>query len=40
MEPLHIVGQAAEFKFESKFKPQPIICQCLLHAIPEDNWRF
>ena len=32
--------QAAEFKFESKFEPLPVIWQSTPKAIPEDNWRF
>ena len=28
-KPLQLVGQAAEFKFESKFDPLPVICQSL-----------
>ena len=37
---LQPIGQEAEFKFESKFKPLPVIWQSLLNAIPERNWRF
>ena len=33
-------SQAAEFKFESKFKPQPVIRQSIQKAIPECNQRF
>ena len=32
--------QAAEFKFESKFKPLLFIWQSLLKSVPEDNRRF
>ena len=39
INPLQLVGQAAEFKFKSKFKPLPVIWQLLLNYIPEDNWR-
>ena len=35
-----LVGQAAEIKFESKFKPLLVILQSLLKAVPEDNRRF
>ena len=31
------VGQAAEFKFESKFNPLPVIWKSLPRAIPEDK---
>ena len=34
---LQSMGQAAEFKFESKFEPLPVIWQSLPKAIPEDN---
>ena len=34
------VGHAAEFKFESKFEPLPVIWQLLPKAIPEDNRKF
>ena len=37
IKPLQPVGQAAEFKFESKFEPMPVIWQSLPKAIPEDN---
>ena len=37
---MQLVGQKAEFKFESKFEPLPVIWQSLLKAIPEDNRRF
>ena len=37
---LQPIGQAAEFKFESKFKPLPVIWQSLPKAIPEENRRF
>ena len=50
IKPLQSIGQAAEFKFESKFKPVPVqvqaiwqliaIWQLLPKANPEDNWRF
>ena len=34
---LQIVGQAAEFKFESKYEHLPVIWQSLLKVIPEDD---
>ena len=34
LKPLQLVGQVAEFKFEPKFEPLPVIWQ-LLKAIPE-----
>ena len=37
MKPLQSIGQAAEFKFESKFEPLPVIWQSLPKAIPEVN---
>ena len=37
---LKLVGQVAEFKFESKFEPLSIIWQSLPKAIPEDHQRF
>ena len=37
---LQPIGQAAEFKFESKFEPLQVIWQSLPTAIPEDNRRF
>ena len=40
IKPLELVGQAAEFKFESKFEPLPVTWQSLLKAIPVDHWRF
>ena len=40
IKPLQLVGQAAEFKFESKFEPLPVIWQSLQEAVPEDNRRF
>ena len=40
IKPLQPVGQAAEFKFESKFEPLQVIWQSLPKAIPEDNRRF
>ena len=39
-KPLQLCGQAAEFKFECKFKTLPVIWQLLPKAIPEDNRRF
>ena len=32
---LHFVGQAAEFKFESKFKPLPVIWHFLLRLFQQ-----
>ena len=29
IKPFQLVGQAAEFKFESKFEPLQVICQSL-----------
>ena len=40
IKPLQPVGQAAEFKFESKFEPLPVIWQSLLKANPKGNGRF
>ena len=46
IKPSQLVGQAAEFRFESKFKPLPVIWQSLSgwirvpKAFPEDNRRF
>ena len=40
IKPLQPIGQAAKFKFESKFEPLQVIWQSLLEAIPEDNQRF
>ena len=40
IKPLQPIGQAAEFKFESKFEPLQVIWQSLPKAIPEDNWGF
>ena len=40
IKPLQLVGTAAEFKFESKFEPLPVIWQSLPKAIPESNRRF
>ena len=40
IKPLQPIGQAAEFKFESKFKPLQVIWQSLPKAVPEDNRRF
>ena len=40
IKPVQPVGQAAEFKFESKFEPLPVIWQSLPKAIPEGNQRF
>ena len=37
IKPLQPIGQAAEFKFESKFEPLPVIWQSLPKAVPEDN---
>ena len=37
IKPLQPIGQAAEFKFESKFEPLQVIWQSLPKAIPEDN---
>ena len=37
IKPLQPIGQAAEFKFESKFEPLPFIWQSLPKAVPEDN---
>ena len=34
------IGQAAEFKFESKFEPLLVIWQSLPKAVPKDNRRF
>ena len=34
------MDQVAKFKFESKFKPLPVIWKSLPKAIPEDNRRF
>ena len=39
-EPFHLGGQAAEFKFESKFEPLLVIWQALPKAIPEDCQSF
>ena len=39
-KPLQPIGQAAEFKFESKFEPLQVIWQSLPKAVPEDNRRF
>ena len=39
-KPLQPIGQAAEFKFESKFKPLQVIWQSLPKATPEDNRRI
>ena len=38
--PLQLVGQEVEIKFEFKFKPLQAIWQSLPRAIPEDNRRF
>ena len=35
LRPLQAVGQAAEYKFKSKFEPVPVIWQSLPKAIPE-----
>ena len=40
IKPLQLVGQVAEFKFESKFEPLQVIWQSLPKAVPEDNRRF
>ena len=40
IKPLQPIGQAAEFKFESKFEPLQVIWQSLPKAVPEDNRRF
>ena len=40
IKPLQPNGQAAEFKFESKFKPLQVIWQSLPKVVPEDNRRF
>ena len=40
IKPLQPVGQAVEFKFESKFKPLLVIWPSFPKAIPEDNRRF
>ena len=40
IKPLHPIGQAAEFTFESKFEPLPIIWQSLPKAIPRDIREF
>ena len=37
---LQSVGQAAEFKFQSKFKPLQVIWQSFPKAVPENNRRF
>ena len=34
-KPLQLVGQAAEFKFESKFRPLQVIWQSLPKAFPD-----
>ena len=41
-KPLQLIGQAAEFKFESKFEPLPVTLQSLHKAISQslDNRRF
>ena len=36
-QPIGQGSQAAEFKFESKFEPLPVIWQSTPKAIPEDN---
>ena len=33
IKPLQLVGQAAEFKFESKFEPLPVIWRSLLRLL-------
>ena len=40
LEQIKPIGQAAEFKFESKLEPLQVIWQSLPKAIPEDNRRF
>ena len=40
IKPLQPIGQAAEFKFMSKFEPLPVVWQSLPNAIPEDNLKF
>ena len=40
IKPLLPIGQAAEFKFESMFKPLPVIWQSPQKAVWEDNRRF
>ena len=40
IKPLQSIGQAAEFKFESKLEPLQFIWQSLPKAVPEDNRRF
>ena len=40
IKPLQAVGQATEFKFESKFKPLQVIWQSFQGAILEDNQRL
>ena len=35
-----MVGQEAEFKFESKFQPLPVIWQTLQKTVSERNWRL
>ena len=39
-KPLQLVGQAAEFKFEYKLEPGPVIWPSLPKATPEDNQGF
>ena len=40
MKPLQLVGQAAEFRFESKFEPLQIVWSSLSEAVPAGNRRF
>ena len=40
IKPLQLVGQAADFKFESNLQPKQAIRQSLPKAIREDNRRF
>ena len=39
IKPFLLFGQVTELKFESKFKPLPVIWQLLQKAISEDNGR-
>ena len=40
IKPLQLVGQEADFTFESRFEPLPVIWQSLSKAVPEGNRRF
>ena len=40
IKPLQLVGQAADFKFETKFELLPVIWQSLPKVSPEDNRRW